>query len=664
MPINWNGATASSNCNGGATATKVSGPNSGDQFEAGNHTITYQASDNCGNQEVCSFTINVSSTPTDLSITCPADRVFQIPAGQTQIQATWDVPTASSSCPNGATVSQIGGPNNSSFLSVGNYTITYQAIDNCGNTEICSFGVTINETSTALTVNCPSNQAIIIPADQSSILLTWTDPTASTNCPNGTTINQIGGTPKFNVVGAGTYTITYEATDNCGNRETCSFDIIITQSQSSLTINCPSNQTLVLPSGESAMAITWIIPTSNSDCPSGATVNQIGGPSPSSNQGAGTYTISYEATDNCGNAETCSFTIIIEDNTLVEGSDITISCPNDIMLEIPYNESSSTIDWVVPNVTTTCVISGGGTTCTGTAIVGYSYLGEFEGSQYYKSDQPLNFPLALVAVAEAGGNLVKINSAEENEFLRQNIGTDLCIIGLTDNQTEGEWLWTDGTAPSFLNFPNNLNNNPSEDFAVMNFWNGEWELTTDFIYKKYILEIPCGGGNDNVPSQIQLDQIEGPTSGSNFGVGTTSITYEAMDECGNITACSFNVVITQVDAPNTDAGPPTAVVSVTNTTVSDDFEVTIIFNEPVTSLSGYDLAISNANWYNFTATNGTLFTVMLDPINLGDVMVAVPANVAFDSDIQGNEASNNIVVNYDPNGNSNDGGESNNLPPS
>lgn len=662
IPVTWSAATANSNCSGGATATKVNGQNSGDQFTAGNYTITYQASDNCGNQEVCSFNINVTNAPTDLSINCPADRVFQIPAGQTQIQVNWDAATTSTSCPNGANINQIGGPNNFSQLGAGVYTITYEATDNCGNREICAFDVTVNETATNLSINCPGNQTVTIPADQSSVLLTWTDPTASTNCPNGTSVNQIGGTPKLNIVGAGTYTITYEATDNCGNQETCSFVVTVNQAQSDLIINCPANQNYELSIGQTEMPITWASPSANSSCPSGATITQIGGPQENSNLGMGVYIISYQATDNCGNTETCSFTITIEAGTPTGDSDLTINCPNDIILEIPFDELSTNVDWATPSATTTCVLTGGGTTCTGQALDGYSYLGEFEGSQYYKSNQPLSFPLALTAAENVGGALVKISSAEENEFLRQNIGTDLCIIGLSDNAIEGEWRWTDGSTPTYLNFPNNLDNNPSDDFAVMNFWNGEWELTTDFVYKKYILEIPCTGGNNGTPSNIQIDQVQGPTSGSNFGVGTTPIVYEAMDECGNMTTCSFNVIINQADGPNDGVGPPTAIVSVTSTDVTEDFQVTINFNEPVTSLSGYDLAISNANWYNFTETNGTFFTVMLDPTNPGEVTVSVPANVAFDSDIQGNLASNNVVVNYNPNGNNGNGGSNNNLP--
>ena len=42
---------------------------------------------------------------------------------------------------------------------------------------------------------------------------------------------------------------------------------------------------------------------------------------------------------------------------------------------------------------------------------------------------------------------------------------------------------------------------------------------------------------------INIFQVEGPNSGSNFPIGTTVITYEISNECDNIQSCSFNVIV-------------------------------------------------------------------------------------------------------------------------
>ncbi len=650
--VSWAQATASSNCNGGATVTQIGGNGNGNQFTPGNYTITYRATDNCGNEETCSFSVNVTSSPTNLSINCPGNSNVEIPAGQTQTQINWSTPTATTSCPNGATVNQIGGTGNFSQVGVGTYNISYEATDNCGNRETCSFAITVTQSQTALTINCPNNQTIDIPSGQTTVVLNWADPTASTNCSGNANINQIGGTPKFSVVGAGTYNLSYEATDNCGNRETCSFSVTVNQPSVStnVSIDCPSSQTIQLPQGQTEVALNWTDPTASSNCNGGATINQIGGAPKFSALGIGTYFISYEATDNCGNRDVCDFVVTIEAGA-VNGSDISLNCPSNITVEIAANESATNVNWSAPSASTTCTTggSGGGGDCSSTNISGYSYMGEFQGSQYYKSNGNFNFDLARADANAKGGNIVKITSSEENEFIRQNIGSDLCIIGVNDEESEGTWKWADGSNASYLNFPANLNNNFSADYGVINFWNGEWELTTDFIYKKYILEVPCGGGSGG-PSSVNLNQIAGPSNGSSFGVGTTTITYQATDDCGNSETCSFTVTVNQADPIDNNNGRPTAVVSTASTTVSNDFMVSIVFSEPVTGLNEYDLAITNANWYNFTSSNNTNFTIMIDPINAGNVSIQVPQSVAFDSDIQGNEASNTINVNYAPGG--------------
>ena len=835
--VSWNSPATSSNCSGGASAFQLAGPQNGSSFSEGTYTITYRASDNCGNQQDCSFRINVTQDEiidnSNISLNCPADIFVTASAGDNAVTVSWSEPTANTTCSsggggstgggdcsstfinehsfmgtfensqfylsnrsinwreanaaaeqaggrlaiihnsaendfiqqnvnneivyiglsdegqegslrwvdgssvsysnfisginnsgdndfvtlypwngewdlnnqfvakryvleipcssggggggsgdNGLSVNQTSGGANGSNFSVGTTTVTYRATDNCGNEATCSFNVTVEASAANLSIDCPSDLSVQIPAGQSSTSVSWTPATATSSCSGGATITQIGGNGNGNQFAPGNYTISYRATDNCGNQENCSFAITVTQASvsTSLSISCPSNQTLQLPQGQSEMVLNWTDPTITSNCGGGASLNQIGGAPKFSNLGIGTYFISYEARDNCGNRDVCDFVITIEASEGNNGGNnsgggngsgnISINCPDNITVEIAANESSTEVDWFTPTATTTCAgndggNSSGGSDCAGTFINGYTFMGEFQGSQYYKSDANLNFDLARGAASDAGGHIVQITSAEENEFIRQNIGTDLCIIGVNDEATEGVWRWTDGSTASYLNFPSNLNNNFSADYGLINFWNGEWELVTGFIYKRYVLEIPCGGSSGGGSNSVNLNQIGGPSNGSNFSVGTTTITYQATDDCGNSRTCSFSVTVNQaapVNNPGSNNGAPTAVVSTANTTVTDDFMVRINFSEPVVGLSGYDLSITNAEWYNFTEVSSSNYTLMLNPISAGNVSVQVPANVAFDSEILGNVSSNTVNVNYTTNGGSNPSGGGNPSP--
>ena len=244
MQINWPTPTASTTCSGSTTVTQTGGSPNGNQFTPGTYTITYQATDNCGNSETCSFTVTVSATSTSLSLNCPSDLNFQIPSGQSQAQVTWNTPTATTNCSGGTNVYRTSGPPSGSYLSEGTYTVTYQATDDCGNSETCSFNVIVNPSeTTTLSINCPANSTLQLPSGQSEMTLDWEDPTATTTCSGQPTIKQIGGAPRYSHLGVGSYTISYEATDDCGNRETCSFivKIELSNNSSSISLNCPSN---------------------------------------------------------------------------------------------------------------------------------------------------------------------------------------------------------------------------------------------------------------------------------------------------------------------------------------------------------------------------------------------------------------------------------------
>ncbi|KAK7174559.1 hypothetical protein R3I93_001693 [Phoxinus phoxinus] len=72
-----------------------------------------------------------------------------------------------------------------------------------------------------------------------------------------------------------------------------------------------------------------------------------------------------------------------------------------------------------------------------------------KGRFYVFSNDTMDWDSSRERCQDLGGDLVIINSSEEQEFLaQQTVSSNALVlhwVGLTDRQTEGTWLWVDNT---------------------------------------------------------------------------------------------------------------------------------------------------------------------------------------------------------------------------
>jgi len=160
MPVNYSVSVADSCCGNGSLITAnftgvdqpvcvadncctncvtlVSHPPSGYNFPLGTTTVTSTAFDTLGNSDICTFTVTVCQTNCLLQIHCPSN-IVATSCVSTQLFYT---PTVTDSCCTNWTV--VCDPTNGSYFNPDTTnTVTCHATDSCGNSNSCSFTVTV-----------------------------------------------------------------------------------------------------------------------------------------------------------------------------------------------------------------------------------------------------------------------------------------------------------------------------------------------------------------------------------------------------------------------------------------------------------------------------------------------------------------------------------------
>jgi len=269
------------------------------------------------------------------------------------------------------TVTQIAGPQSGGNFPIGETPILVEIKDACGNLEICEFNIVVEENPAVFELtDCPDNITVNTLPGASTAVATFGAPSGNSTCFRGGPVSVVQnvGLESGEAFPIGNTQITYAVFDSCGNFEGCNFIVNVVETAAEISTTCPEDVVLQV-TNNSTVTANWTEPTASTDCfVNGLTISQVAGPANGSDLAVGTYAVIYVFTDACNNTEICTFNIIVNGCTDVDG-DGTCAAEDcdDTDANLPAAPGTACDDGDAE--TENDVIGADGCSCTGTVIV-------------------------------------------------------------------------------------------------------------------------------------------------------------------------------------------------------------------------------------------------------------------------------------------------------
>jgi len=262
----------------------------------GKHPFSVVVDDGRGATGTASTNVTVQDT-TPPSITCPAPSGAEC-TGRQQASATPGAAFASDIC----SAVTITGPSGAASSPLGRTELTFSAMDRSGNSSSCQSSVTVVDT-TAPTISCPAPVTAECTGSASARVATGA-PTASDVC-SAVTVSGPSGTASYPL---GTTALTFSASDRTGNTSSCQSSVTVVDTTPP-TISCPPPVVVECTADASAFVVPEAA-LAGDVCTPVRVTEPTAGPYP-----LGTTMVSYSATDQSGNASSCSSSITVADTT-------------------------------------------------------------------------------------------------------------------------------------------------------------------------------------------------------------------------------------------------------------------------------------------------------------------------------------------------------------
>ncbi len=488
----------------------------GASFPAGTTPVTWTITDIHGNDATCSYDIVVIDNE-DPTITCATPAAsYNADNGECfyTVPNTDLDPTASAD--NCSIQSVVNDHNSSASLAgatfnVGSTTVVWTITDVYGNDATCTYDVVVVDNQNP-TITC-ATPASSYEADNGvctyTVPGTALDPIATAdNCSIQSVVNDYNSSATLEgaTFDVGTTTVVWTITDVNSNTTTCSYDVVVEDTQDP-TITCATPaSSYEADNGVCTYTVpgTDLDPTATADnCSIQSVVNDYN--SSATLEGAtfnvGTTTVTWTITDIHSNSTTCTYDVEVVDNELP-----TITCPTDV---------------VVSNDLGLCTASG---VALGTPITldncGVDNVINDAPTVYNLGSNTVTWTVSDIHSNEASCNqTVTVNDTQDPEF--HNFPADIPSL-TAGSSCQYYLLWTPPTASD----------------------NCTGTVTVTASYTDY-----TPGPGVNPLSPYSALYLSGAMHSGFFEIGTHEITYTATDANGNQTSQAFTFTIVDLTPP-------------------------------------------------------------------------------------------------------------------
>ena len=531
----------------------------------------------------------------------------------------------------------------------GSFSINWQPCDasiSSGSTQF------LIDTTAPVIGTVPANITVYTPANSNQAAAAWTAPSATDAVGVASLTSNYASGALFPV---GTTTVTYSARDAAGNTSTASFTVTVIDNVPPVIANVPANITLTPVAGSPAVA-TWSLPTAT---------DNVGVTSLTSNiaSGAsfppGVTTVTYTAVDAGGNPTTASFTVTVVDNT----PPVIGSCPANQTLQAT-GTPGAIASWTMPTVTdnsgpvtpvgshspgatfpigsttvtyTAADPSGNASSCSFNIVVQDTAAPTFSGvptniTIEATSPTGATYTYALPTATDlvSGSRPVTTSLPSGSMFPLTGPGPTATTVTFTaadtaspPNSASAQFTVTvvDSTPPTFAGVPSNI-----------------------------VIEATGPGGAVATYAPATVTDIAdaaptlaySQTSGTNFPIGTTTVTVTGRDASNNLSTATFTVTVRDSTPPTLSGipanatalatGPTGAVVTYVMPTGTDTTSATLVTTSHPSG-STFPVGVTTVT---FTATdasgNITTGSFQVTVIDASAPMFAnVPTNITIEA---------------------------------